>query len=73
METLTESTMQDVQNAATFAPIVGQIVKFRAPMNDAESLQRFRVAELRGDRVLVVYVCALPLPPAYVYSVSDLQ
>ena len=51
---------------------VGQQVKFAAPMTDDEAAERFTVVELRGERVLVEFICDMPLRPQFVYLAADL-
>lgn len=50
----------------------GDIVKFKDPTSATEARERFTVIELRGDRTLVEFVCALPLPPTFVYPSDQL-
>jgi hypothetical protein len=52
---------------------IGDIVKFKEPEDAQEAAVRFVVAELRGDRVEVILVCDLPLPPRFVYLTADLE
>lgn len=49
----------------------GDAVRFRDPLTREEEGERFEVLEMRGERVLVVYLCDLPIPPTYVYPVGD--
>lgn len=67
-------------NTQQFTP--GQVVKFAVPLTEHERIERFVVLEYRGarpeigdnapDRVSVVYICDLPIPPRDVYLASDL-
>lgn len=50
----------------------GQIVKFVAPLSDAERRERFKVLELRGARVMVEFICEMSIRPAFVYPAVDL-
>lgn len=52
----------------------GDIVEWLDPLSDDETLEVFRVLEVRGDRVLVedaVWPCRIT--PTYQYNVSDLR
>jgi len=51
---------------------VGQRVKFTAPLNDDERDERFTVLELRGERVLVEFICDMNIRPTFAYSPADL-
>ena len=50
----------------------GQTVKFKNPLNDNEEEEQFIILELRGDHVLVEYVCTMNIKPTFVYLMSDL-
>lgn len=52
---------------------VGDTVKMVQPTPDESGLERFRVLELRGDRVLVEFLCDLRVPPTYVFPLSDVE
>ena len=55
----------------TFA--IGDIVKMTETLPDEDGNERYRVLELRGDRVLVGFICAdLSIPPTYVFPLRDL-
>jgi hypothetical protein len=51
---------------------VGQVVKFAVPQTPNEINERFVVLELRGDRVLVQFVCEMNLKPTFVYLCGDM-
>lgn len=51
----------------------GDTVKLVTPMPDESGLERFRVLEMRGDRVLVEFICDLRIPPTYVYPTTDVE
>lgn len=53
--------------------MVGNIVKMVVPTPDETGSERFRVLELRGDRVLVEFVCDLRFPPTYVYPTGEVE
>ena len=62
--------------------ITGQLVKFAAPLDADEIDARYVVVEYRGarpeigdtrpDRVLVRYVCDLPIAPTDVFDADEL-
>ena len=51
---------------------VGQLVRFIAPLNEDEREEKFTVLELRGERVLVEFVCGMSIWPTFVYLAGDL-
>lgn len=51
---------------------VGQLVRFIAPLNEDEREEQFTVLELRGERVLVEFVCGMSIRPTFVYLAADL-
>lgn len=51
---------------------IGDIVKFSHPATSDEVVERFLVRELRGDRVLVEFVCNMTIRPTFVYFAADL-
>lgn len=56
------------------APLaVGQTVKFANPLSDDERDERFTVVELRGDRVLVEFICDMRVKPQSVSLAADLE
>lgn len=52
---------------------VGDMVKWRQPINHAEGTERFTLIELNDDRCFIRFVCDLPIPPVQVAMVSDLE
>jgi hypothetical protein len=48
------------------------LYKFRNPSTPDEALERFRLVEYRGDRMLVEFVCSMAIPPQFVYPSADL-
>jgi len=42
---------------------VNDTVKWLNPLSAAEQTERFTVLELRGDRVLVEFICDMPIRP----------
>ena len=51
---------------------ISQQVKFAAPLTADEATERFVVVELRGERVLVEFICDMPIRPTFVYIAADL-
>jgi len=51
---------------------IGDIVRFREPLDDFEKEERFVVIELRGLRVLVEAQIPMFIKPQCSYLVSDL-
>jgi hypothetical protein len=49
------------------------LYKFRNPSTPDEALERFRLVEYRGDRMLVEFVCSMAIPPRFVYPSADLE
>lgn len=53
---------------------IGDLVKFRRPVDAAEAAEIFVVRELRGDRVLVAVLgSGLSIVPTFVYLADDLE
>jgi hypothetical protein len=52
---------------------LGKTVKFVTPATAEEAEERFIVLELRGDRVLVEFICDLAIRPTFVYLIQDLS
>ncbi len=61
---MTQSTRAELQ--------VGQAVRFAEPRSPDEETEQFIVLELRGDRVLVEFMCDMRIKPTYVYLVAEL-
>ena len=52
----------------------GDVVRLREPMPDEDAAQRYTVAEMRGDRVLVVALdTGVSIAPQNVFLVADLE
>lgn len=51
---------------------VGQTVRFAVPKSPDEETERFVILELRGDRVLVEFICDMRIKPTHVYLIADL-
>lgn len=69
MECVTVDNTLDIQTALR----VGDEVKFADPITANERIERFVVAELRGERVLVAMKdSGMSIVPTFVYLVEDL-
>jgi hypothetical protein len=66
-----ESAMIDETKRLSFK--VGDMVRFLQPLSDDEASERFRVLELRGDRILVEAICDMQVKPTFVYPARDLM
>jgi hypothetical protein len=51
---------------------VGQTVRFAVPKSPDEESERFIVLEVRGERVLVAFICDMRIKPTHVYLAADL-
>lgn len=51
---------------------VGDRVKWAQPVSPEESMERFTLIELNGDRCFIQFICDLPIPPVQLAKVSDL-
>ena len=52
---------------------LGNVVKFKDPINAGEAAERHVVIELRGNRVLVEFVCNMNFKPMGVYLIDDME
>lgn len=52
---------------------VGSIVKFKDGLYPDEEGALYRVVEDNGERVILEFICDLPLPPQSVALVKDLE
>lgn len=52
---------------------VGDRVKWAQPVTQEESMERFTLIELNGDRCFIRFICDLPIPPVQLAKVSDLM
>lgn len=50
----------------------GQMVKFAMPLTPDEASERFTVLEDRGERLLVEFICDMPIAPTFVYLSADM-
>jgi hypothetical protein len=51
---------------------VGSLVRFREVLEPADEKSRFVVVEDNGDRLLVRFVCDLPIPPLFTYRRDEM-
>lgn len=52
---------------------LGDLVEWAAPQNHAEAKERFEVIEDNGDRLIIRFVCELPIPPTQVVRRDDVK
>jgi hypothetical protein len=52
---------------------LGDRVKWAQPVSPEESMERFTLLELNGDRCFIRFICDLPIPPVQLAKISDLQ
>lgn len=52
---------------------VGQIVKWREPLSEAEATERHLVLEVNGDRCIIQYVCDWSLKPTSLARTAELE
>jgi hypothetical protein len=50
---------------------VGDTVRYREPMDEAEKTARFVISELNGDRLFMTAICNLPFPPTTLAKTAD--
>lgn len=51
---------------------IGDIVKFRDGLYADEDGTRYKVLEINGDRVVIEFICQLPIPPQSVDKIDEL-
>ena len=51
----------------------GDIVQFKECLYSDEMGARYKVVEINGDRVIVEFLCDLPIPPQSVALISELE
>jgi hypothetical protein len=51
----------------------GDIVKFKAGLYPDEEGAKYRVVEINGDRVVIEFICDLPIPPQSIAKTSELE
>ncbi len=51
----------------------GDLVKFIDGLYADEKGATYKVTEVNGDRVVIEYICALPIPPSSVAKTEDLE
>lgn len=52
---------------------IGDTVKFLNDLYDDEKETRYRIVEINGDRVIIEFICDLPIPPQSVAKISELE
>lgn len=52
---------------------VGDTVKFVDGLYPDEEGARYKVLELNGDRVLIEFICSMPIPPRSVANRTELE
>jgi hypothetical protein len=52
---------------------IGDIVKFVDGLYRDEEGAEYRVVEINGDRVLIEFICKLPIPPQSVATIEELE
>jgi hypothetical protein len=52
---------------------LGDTVKFRDGLYPDEKGAEYKVIEINGDRVVIEFICDLPIPPQSVAKISDLE
>jgi hypothetical protein len=51
----------------------GTLVKLTQPADEREAQARYVVVEDRGDRILIEYVCNMPIRPTELVAASDVE
>ncbi len=52
---------------------VGDTVKFKDGLYTDEVGAKYKVLEINGDRVVIEFICPLPIPPQSVANVNELE
>jgi hypothetical protein len=52
---------------------IGDVVKFRDGFYPDEKGARYKVVEINGDRVIIEFICDLPIPPHSIAKISELE
>jgi uncharacterized Fe-S cluster-containing protein len=52
---------------------VGDTVKFVDRLYKDEEGARYKVVEVNGDRVIIEFICHLPIPPQSTAKVNELE
>ena len=50
----------------------GDIVKFKDGLYEDEKGAKYKVLEVNGDRVSLVFICDMPIPPQSVARIEEL-
>ena len=51
----------------------GDTVKFKTGLYPDEKGARYKVIEINGDRVVIKFICDLPIPPQSIAKISELE
>ena len=51
---------------------IGDIVKFIDGLYADEEGTRYKILEINGDRVVIEFICQLPIPPQSVAKIDEL-
>jgi uncharacterized Fe-S cluster-containing protein len=51
---------------------IGDTVKFREDLYPDEKGARYKIIEINGDRVVIEFICDLPIPPQSVAKTIEL-
>lgn len=52
---------------------IGDIVKFIDGLYNDEKEAKYKVVEMNGDRVIIEFICDLPIPPQSIAKTSELE
>ncbi len=53
--------------------VIGDIVKFKDGLYSGEKGARYRILEMNGERVIIVFICDLHIPPQSVAKTSEIE
>ena len=51
----------------------GDTVKFKDGLYSDETGAQYKIVEMNGDRVVIEYICDLPIPPQSIAITNDLE
>jgi hypothetical protein len=51
----------------------GDTVQFKEGLYSDEVGARYKVVEINGDRVIIEFICELPIPPQSIAMLSELE
>ena len=52
---------------------IGDTVKFFDGLYDDEKGATYKVIEINGDRVIIEFICDLPIPPQSIAKIKELE